>query len=263
MDYKRQTCHPLLVRETPATFPISQLSVLRGDEEEGNLLYSLGEGEYLDQQSIQKAWEAARSLGCTLRFLPIVRLVLAGFVVDAGPFYSWFSFVRLQEIVFKHDCFDAGFRLPKPMHDRVSISAPSTLHTNLQAQRARLLNFKKSVKMIEIRRGYGDSACSPNPWSILRPTTCRDIDSKNDRDESSQPDSGSEEQFLMSGGLSSEGTSSCGGSSEGGHKAKKYSRFPGKKEGDERKEFDSKRVSWNMWLADTDLVKEREVLQWG
>lgn len=70
----------------------------------------------------------ARSLvssqGVNLRYLPIVKLVLAGFVVDAGPFFRWFNPMRLRQIEFKYGCIDAGFALPSHMSKLVTVSWP-------------------------------------------------------------------------------------------------------------------------------------------
>ncbi len=70
----------------------------------------------------------ARSLvscqGVNLRYLPIVKLVLAGFVVDAGPFFRWFNPMRLRNIEFKYGCIDAGFALPSHMSNLVTVSWP-------------------------------------------------------------------------------------------------------------------------------------------
>lgn len=64
------------------------------------------------------------SQGASLRYLPIVKLVLAGFVVDAGPFFRWFNPMRLRKVEFAHGCIDAGFALPSHMHNLVTVSWP-------------------------------------------------------------------------------------------------------------------------------------------
>jgi hypothetical protein len=74
---------------------------------------------------------SARSLvssqGVNLRYLPIVKLVLAGFVVDAGPFFRWFNPIRMRHIEFRHGCVDAGFALPPHMSNLVAVSWPRNL----------------------------------------------------------------------------------------------------------------------------------------
>ena len=67
------------------------------------------------------------SQGVNLRYLPIVKLVLAGFVVDAGPFFRWFNPMRLRQIKFKHGCIDAGFALPSHMSNLVTVSWPESV----------------------------------------------------------------------------------------------------------------------------------------
>ena len=66
------------------------------------------------------------SQGINLRYLPIVKLVLAGFVVDAGPFFRWFNPMRLRHVDFKHGCVDAGFALPSHMDNLVTVSWPES-----------------------------------------------------------------------------------------------------------------------------------------
>ncbi|KAL9107914.1 MAG: hypothetical protein Q9227_007236 [Pyrenula ochraceoflavens] len=127
--------------------------------EEGNLLYDIGEGEYLDQQSMRMGRNAASAMGCILRFLPVARLTLAGFVVDAGPFYTWFSPLRLCEIKFQNGCFDAGFGLPPDMLSKVAISRPASARMYSPAQRAKLFSTKETVKLINLERAFPSDTC--------------------------------------------------------------------------------------------------------
>src|ERR1700749_4759204 len=55
------------------------------------------------------------------QYLSVVKLVLAGFVVDASPFVRWFDPNRLRQIYFKFGCIDAGFFLPAKMDGLVHI----------------------------------------------------------------------------------------------------------------------------------------------
>ena len=85
---------------------------------------AFGEGEYLDKQTIALAKLEASTMGGRLRYLPVVKLALLGFVVDAGPFLGWFNPMRLRRIEFKHNCIDAGFALPASLASLVNISRP-------------------------------------------------------------------------------------------------------------------------------------------
>ncbi|KAL1956078.1 hypothetical protein VTO42DRAFT_7673 [Malbranchea cinnamomea] len=91
---------------------------------QGTLERRIGIGEYLDKKAIKQAWERAVSMGCSLTQLPIVKLSLTGFVVDADPFFYWFNPHRLRMIDFKNDCVDAGFALPKFMAEHVLVTWP-------------------------------------------------------------------------------------------------------------------------------------------
>lgn len=56
-----------------------------GQDGEGILSHEFGIGEYLDRQAIATAKLEAGPMGGRLRYLPVVKLVLSGFVIDAGP----------------------------------------------------------------------------------------------------------------------------------------------------------------------------------
>lgn len=110
----------------------------RGDDGEGVLHESYGVGEYLDVQAIKAAYKKTTTLGVNLRYLPIVNIVLAGFVVDACPFVRYFNPMRLRQIYFKRDCIDAGFVLPPGVSQLVDVMSPEHKETS---------NFEKITKV--------------------------------------------------------------------------------------------------------------------
>ncbi|CAG7929733.1 unnamed protein product [Penicillium olsonii] len=77
----------------------------------GRLHYKNGGGEYLDKMVMEKAKVRAMAMGYFRRRLPVKHLVLSGFVVDSGPFTSWFGGC-LRTIHFRKNCVDAGWWLP-------------------------------------------------------------------------------------------------------------------------------------------------------
>ena len=90
---------------------------------------------------------AAASQGCRVRYLPIVKLTLMGFVVDAGP-VKWFDPQRLRQITFRHGCVDAGFSLPDRMADLIKIHVPkpgSTMNVSEVTP--------KDVKVVTLKKG--------------------------------------------------------------------------------------------------------------
>lgn len=100
------------------------MTCIRGEQQDGSLCDSAGSGEYLDKNAMGSARSFVAAQGVKLHYLPIVKLVLAGFVVDAGPFFQWFNPMRLRHIEFKYGCIDAGFALPSHMTNLVSIFWP-------------------------------------------------------------------------------------------------------------------------------------------
>jgi hypothetical protein len=108
----------------PALEGNSLLTHSRGENADGLLRDSFGTGEYLDKNAMASARSLVSSEGVNLRYLPIVKLVLAGFVVDAGPFFRWFNPMRLRQIEFRYGCIDAGFAIPSHMSDAVTVSWP-------------------------------------------------------------------------------------------------------------------------------------------
>jgi hypothetical protein len=55
-----------------------------GQDGEGTLGIEFGIGEYLDRQAIAMAKLAAAPMGGRLRYLPVVKLAISGFVIDSG-----------------------------------------------------------------------------------------------------------------------------------------------------------------------------------
>jgi hypothetical protein len=55
-----------------------------GQDGEGILGTEFGVGEYLDRQAIAMAKLAAVPMGGRLRYLPVVKLAISGFVIDSG-----------------------------------------------------------------------------------------------------------------------------------------------------------------------------------
>lgn len=79
-----------------------------------------GGGEYLDREAMQKAKVRAMAMGYYPETLPVVDLTLSGFVVDSGPFVSWFG-DALRSVHLKKNCVDAGFWLPTRMAAACSV----------------------------------------------------------------------------------------------------------------------------------------------
>ncbi|EEQ92315.2 uncharacterized protein BDCG_07435 [Blastomyces dermatitidis ER-3] len=105
-----------------------------GDDGKGILHRRVGIGEYLDKYAIVHAKARAARMGSTLNLLPVVKLTLTGFVVDAEPFHL-FNPHRLRLISFKNDCVDAGFTLPERMREQVVVSWPKLLSQQAIAAR--------------------------------------------------------------------------------------------------------------------------------
>ncbi|KKZ63044.1 hypothetical protein EMCG_02614 [[Emmonsia] crescens] len=106
--------------------PDGDRSSYYGDDGQGILHRRVGIGEYLDKYAIAHAKVRAAGIGSTLPLLPIVKLSLTGFVVDADPF-RLFNPHRLRLIDFKNDCVDAGFALPDCMREQVVVYWPKLL----------------------------------------------------------------------------------------------------------------------------------------
>lgn len=110
-----------------------------------------------------------------LQRLPIERLTLTGFVVDAGPFV-WFDPKLLKSIHFKSNCLDAGFSLPTSMsHVAIEWSQSPVTFVNFYPV------AKEDIKLVNIRpRGqwslpqHFDNPVSPVP-SKLAPLLGIDI----------------------------------------------------------------------------------------
>ncbi|PGH06361.1 hypothetical protein GX51_02371 [Blastomyces parvus] len=141
-----------------------------GDDGKGILHRRVGIGEYLDKYAIAHAKTRAARMGSTLNLLPVVKLSLTGFVVDAEPFHL-FNPHRLRLISFKNDCVDAGFTLPERMREQVVVSWPKLLSQEVIA--ARRVKHGE-IKLIdhgskrEKLAGHKPAYCSP---AIVKPTT--------------------------------------------------------------------------------------------
>ena len=121
----------------------------RGDDGEGILHESYGVGEYLDVQAIKAAYKKTAALGVNLRYLPIVNIILAGFVVDACPFVRYFNPMRLRQIHFKRDCIDAGFVLPRGVSHLVDVMGPKQEETS-KFEKITKVNGR-SVSLVSVR----------------------------------------------------------------------------------------------------------------
>ena len=112
----------------------------------------------------------ASSQGINLRYLPVVKLVLAGFVVDAGPFFRWFNPMRLRHIEFKYGCIDAGFALLSHMSNLVTVAWPEKPHQESQTitiSRIRRHNIKAICLKVNPSVSRQDSGLKLKISSIL------------------------------------------------------------------------------------------------
>ena len=115
----------------------------------GELYRELGEGEYLDKFAIEKAKIRAgimQELSSPL--LPIKRLTLSGFVVDAGPFLQWFDPQKLRSIYFKGHCVDSGFWVPSPMQ-QVSLRVAKDIDLKPMVVGLLKIDVKRDVKVVD------------------------------------------------------------------------------------------------------------------
>jgi len=108
----------------------------RGQNGKGTIHHHYGGGEYLDVLAIRQArvsvsrervWYSSPAdplspLGY-LASLPVEKLILEGFVVDALSFQEFF--VGLKQLTFT-DCIDAGFFLPLELEKQVTVVVNST-----------------------------------------------------------------------------------------------------------------------------------------
>lgn len=84
--------------------------------------------------------------------LPIVKLALTGFVVDADPFFFWFNPHRLRVVHFKDYCVDAGFALPAAMVEKVRVFWPKKVNEYcMVAKRVE----KSEVSVVDVRGKKG------------------------------------------------------------------------------------------------------------
>ncbi|KAK2771434.1 hypothetical protein FQN53_004987 [Emmonsiellopsis sp. PD_33] len=142
-----------------------------GDGGLGILHRRVGIGEYLDKFSIAAAQERAAKMTTTpLARLPIVKLTLTGFVVDADPFRLYFNPHRLRLINFRNDCVDAGFALPANLAEQVVVNWPRTVRD--QAMIARVVR-PGELKIVDIKRakkhGDGGAGAGAGPGAIEGP----------------------------------------------------------------------------------------------
>lgn len=128
----------------------------------GELHPDLGEGEYLDKYAIEKAKiRAVVTGGATNTRIPIKKLTLKGFVVDADPIFQWFDPQRLRTIYFKGDCIDAGVWLA-PSMSHVSLRVAKELDIRPVAVGIIKIELGKDVKAVNVRhKNVKDTA--PNP----------------------------------------------------------------------------------------------------
>ena len=116
--------HPTSHQHSPVTPDSSNEPLYLGAHGLGTLHDEFGDGEYLDALTIATARSKVefRTLNPHVPDrLPIRKLVLAGFVLDANPFLHWFSPDKLRQIVFRDHCVDAGFGLHEDMCGRVDV----------------------------------------------------------------------------------------------------------------------------------------------
>ena len=93
--------------------------------------------------------------------LPIVKLSLSGFIVDAGPFRRWFDPSRLRQIDFEQNCIDAGFALPVRMARHITITWPQG---KLRPEVINMTNVNRAdVKLIKLKKGRVVSTTVPAP----------------------------------------------------------------------------------------------------
>ena len=113
----------------------------------GALHEEFGDGEYLDTQAIKMAqYVVADEIPeANMLYLPIKKLILSNIVVDAWPMEQWFDPKRLEEIVFKPGCIDAGFYLPfDGMHTNVTVPSPLVGSARMiKAGELKIIDLKK------------------------------------------------------------------------------------------------------------------------
>lgn len=137
-------------------------------QEDGTLSSTFGIGEYLDKCVIATARSAVAQQGVNLRYLPIAKLVLAGFVVDAGPFFRWFNPIRIRHIHFKYGCIDAGFALPLNTSDLVAVSWTNCLPESRNIVPVSKVD-RQDVKVLTIEE-EGSSSGTPTSTDGKAPT---------------------------------------------------------------------------------------------
>jgi hypothetical protein len=130
-----------------------------GNLGDGALHPDIGCGEYLDKHSIEKAKILAMAIGRTSKRLSIKHLTLSGFVADADPFLNWFDAEKMESIIFKGQCIDAGFWLPHSM-ENVTVRHPRTIELGPVAVGMVSVDVQKELKVVNMQDGLdvGESA---------------------------------------------------------------------------------------------------------
>lgn len=108
----------------------------------------------------------------TPRRLPIRKLTLFGFVVDADPFVQWFDPRRLRGVDFRDGCVDAGFWLPRAMR-RVIVTFPQTNEQKAGVSVPVSRPDLNELKIVELQQGkkvgeVGYRGCEGLIWSRHR-----------------------------------------------------------------------------------------------
>ncbi|KAJ5273780.1 hypothetical protein N7478_008905 [Penicillium angulare] len=126
--------------------------VFFGNRGNGELACIIGDGEYLDKECIEKAKVRAMAIGRTSRRLPIRKITLSGFVVDADPFIQWFDSSKLRCINFKGQCIDSGFWLPLSMK-KVSVRFPRKIDSQPVPVGILKIDINKDLTVMDLKNG--------------------------------------------------------------------------------------------------------------
>ncbi|KAJ5109486.1 hypothetical protein N7456_006161 [Penicillium angulare] len=123
-----------------------------GNRGNGELAGDIGYGEYLDKECIEKAKIRAMAMGRTSHRLPIRKITLSGFVVDADPFIQWFDAKKLRCINFKGQCVDSGFWLSLSMK-KVSVRFPRKIDYQPVPVGILKIDIKKDLIVVDLEKG--------------------------------------------------------------------------------------------------------------
>lgn len=88
--------------------------------------------------------------GSTNTRIPIKKLTLKGFVVDADPILQWFDPERLRTVYFKGDCINAGLWIP-PSMNHVSFRVAKELDIRPVAVGIIKIDLGRDVKAVDVR----------------------------------------------------------------------------------------------------------------